>query len=47
VHTYKDFISGLETADNVHLVEKTATSIGPLKEKIRACRQRRAGRKKS
>ncbi len=47
VHTYKDFISGMETADNVHLVEKTATSIGPLKEKIRACRQRRADRKKN
>jgi len=46
VHTYKDFISGLETADNVHLVEKTASSIGPLKEKIRACSQRRAARHK-
>ena len=37
VHAYPDFISGLKSGGNVHLVEKSATSIPLLKKIIRAC----------
>ena len=37
IHTYPDFISGLKPGSNVHLVEKSATSIPLLKKIIRAC----------
>ncbi len=44
IHSYHEFTSGLKTGSNIHIVEKNATSINPLKEKIRACTLRRAGR---
>jgi hypothetical protein len=37
IHTYPDFISGLKPGGNVHLVEKSATSIPLLKKIIHAC----------
>jgi hypothetical protein len=37
IHTYPDFISVLKPGSNVHLVEKSATSIPSLKKIIRAC----------
>ena len=37
VHAYPDFISGLKAGNNVHLVEKSATSIHSLKKIIRSC----------
>lgn len=37
IHAYHDFISGLKAGGNVHIVEKNATSIHSLKEKIRTC----------
>ena len=37
IHTYQEFTKGLKTSTNVHIVEKNATSINPLKERIRAC----------
>jgi DNA-binding response OmpR family regulator len=44
IHTYHEFTNGLKTGTNVHIVEKNATSINSLKEKIRACSSQRAGR---
>lgn len=44
IHTYHEFTNGLKTGNNIHIVEKNATSINPLKEKIRACSLQRAGR---
>lgn len=37
LHTYHEYTRDLKTSSNVHIVEKNATSINPLKEKIRAC----------
>jgi len=37
IHTYHEFTRGLKTDTNVHIVEKNATSINSLKEKIRSC----------
>jgi len=37
IHTYHEFTKGLKTGKNIHIIEKNATSINPLKEKIRTC----------
>ncbi len=44
LHTYHEFTRGLKTGKHIHIIEKNATSINPLKEKIRACSLQRAGR---
>ncbi len=47
VHAYPDFISGLKPGCNcnVHLVEKSATSIPLLKKIIRACSLQKVARR--
>jgi DNA-binding response OmpR family regulator len=47
IHSYHEFISDLKTGANVHVIEKNATSITSLKEKIRTCSLQRTGRAKS
>ena len=47
IHTYHEFTSGLKTGTNVHIVEKNATSVRTLKEKIRACSLQKASCRKS
>ena len=42
IHTYQEFTSGLKIGTNIHIVEKNATSVASLKEKILACSQRKA-----
>lgn len=37
LHTYYEYTRDLKTSSNVHIIEKNATSINPLKEKIRTC----------
>ena len=37
LHTYHEFTRDVTTSRNIHIVEKNATSINPLKDKIRAC----------
>jgi CheY-like chemotaxis protein len=40
-HAYEEFLGELETGENIHVVEKSASSIGSLKEKIRQCTNRK------
>ena len=44
LHTYDEFIAGLQMGSNVHFVEKSATSISQLKKTIRALCSAKAGR---
>ena len=43
IHTYHEFTKGLKIGKNVHIVEKNATSINPLKERIHACSLQKTG----
>jgi DNA-binding NtrC family response regulator len=47
VHTYHEFTRGLKTSTNIHIVEKNATSIPALKEKIHVFSIQKAGRQPS
>ncbi len=40
-HAYDEWIGEIEIGENIHVVEKSAASIGPLKEMIRRCSQLR------
>jgi DNA-binding NtrC family response regulator len=47
IHSYHEFTNGLKPRANVHIIEKNATSINSLKEKIRTCSLQTTGRVKS